>query len=52
MAGSVKVSLTTSAFLNNFARANFFFHLSVVYVIARSRGISITKGDYDGFPFE
>jgi hypothetical protein len=49
MAGPVEITLSADEFLNSFALPNFFFHLSMVYAIARARGIPATKGDYDGF---
>ena len=48
-AGPTPVSLPASEFLSRFAYPNFFFHLSMVYAIARSRGVPLTKGDFDGF---
>jgi len=49
MAGPVEVTLPCLDFLHRFALPNFFFHLSMVYAIARSAGIGATKGDFDGF---
>jgi hypothetical protein len=48
-AGPVQVSLPACEFLQHFALPNFFFHISMVYAIARSKGIAATKGDFDGF---
>jgi len=48
MAGPVEVNLPTLDFINSFAFPNFFFHLSMVYAIARANGIPATKGDFDG----
>lgn len=31
-----------------FALPNFFFHLSMVYAIAKTQGYALSKGDYDG----
>jgi uncharacterized protein len=49
MAGPVKVILPKQDFLHRFAFPNFFFHVSMVYAIAKLNGIPATKGDYDGF---
>lgn len=49
MAGPAKVTLTTLEFLHNFAMPNFFFHISMVYAISKANGISVTKGDFDGY---
>lgn len=49
MAGPAKVTLPTLEFLHAFAMPNFFFHISMVYAITKANGISVTKGDYDGF---
>lgn len=48
MAGPVKVTFSPWDFLTNFALPNFFFHVSMVYAIAKSNGVPATKGDYDG----
>jgi len=48
MAGPVEVKLPAFDFINNFAFPNFFFHLSMVYAIARASGMPATKGDFDG----
>lgn len=48
MAGPAPVTMTASDFLVRFAYPNFYFHLSMVYAIARSRGVPLTKGDFDG----
>lgn len=49
MAGPVKVCLSAGEFLHCFALPNFFFHMSMVYAIARLHGIPVSKGDFDGF---
>lgn len=49
MAGSIKVTLSTSDFLYRFAFPNFFFHISMVYAIARKSGVPASKGDFDGY---
>lgn len=48
MAGPAKVSLPAHQFLLTFALPNFFFHLGMVYSIARTNGVALTKGDFDG----
>lgn len=48
MAGPVAVNLPALDFINSFAFPNFFFHLSMVYAIARASGMPATKGDFDG----
>ncbi|KXI27788.1 DUF1993 family protein [Paraglaciecola hydrolytica] len=48
MAGPVKVTMPADEFLQRFALPNFFFHISMVYAIARMRGIPVSKGDFDG----
>ena len=48
-AGFSTVSLAPGEFLMLYTLPNFFFHLSMVYAIARQQGIAISKGDFDGF---
>ena len=48
MAGPAKVSLPAHQFLLTFSLPNFFFHLGMVYSIARANGVALTKGDFDG----
>lgn len=48
MAGPVAVKLPASEFIHRFAMPNFYFHLSMVYAIARANGVPATKGDFDG----
>lgn len=48
MAGPAPVSMNAAEFLARFAFPNFYFHLSMVYAIARSNGVPLTKGDFDG----
>ncbi len=47
-AGPVPVVLKAEEFLVRFSYPNFYFHLSMVYAIARAKGIPLTKGDFDG----
>lgn len=48
MAGPAKVSLPAHQFILCFTLPNFFFHLGMVYSIARANGVILTKGDFDG----
>ncbi len=48
MAGPAPISMKAEDFLMRFAYPNFYFHLGMVYAIARSRGVPLTKGDFDG----
>ncbi len=47
-AGLKEVFMKATDYLSSFALPNFFFHLSMAYAIAKSCGISVTKGDFDG----
>ena len=47
-AGLKKIELPASRYVSEFALPNFFFHLSMVYATAKSNGVSVTKGDFDG----
>ncbi len=48
MAGPAPISMQAADFLLRFAYPNFYFHLGMVYAIARARGVPLTKGDFDG----
>jgi uncharacterized protein len=48
-AGFADLSLPPEAFLFEYTLPNFFFHLSMVYAVARSRGVALSKGDFDGY---
>jgi uncharacterized protein len=48
-AGFNQLNLPADQYYYLYALPNFFFHLSMVYAIARSAGIAISKGDFDGF---
>ena len=48
MAGPAPVSMSAGDYLVRFAYPNFYFHLSMIYAIARSRGVKLSKGDFDG----
>ena len=47
-AGFKMVRMAAPEYLGHFSLPNFFFHLSMVYAIAKSQGLSVTKGDFDG----
>ncbi|OZG74695.1 hypothetical protein BTA51_06855 [Hahella sp. CCB-MM4] len=48
-AGFADHEMTGEDYLQLYALPNFFFHLSMVYAIARKQGITLSKGDFDGF---
>jgi hypothetical protein len=48
-AGFAELALPADEYLNLYILPNFYFHLSMVYAIARSRGVAIGKGDFDGY---
>jgi hypothetical protein len=48
-AGFTEVALPRDKFLQHYILPNFYFHFSMVYAIARSRGIPLSKRDYDGY---
>jgi hypothetical protein len=48
-AGLIDIRLPCAEYLNTFALPNFFFHLSMVYAIARMQAIPLSKGDFDGY---
>ena len=45
------LELPVCEYLFQFAIPNFFFHLSMVYAIARQHGIPLSKGDFDGYHY-
>ncbi|MGQ8365556.1 DUF1993 family protein [Glaciecola sp. 1036] len=47
-AGPIPVELKADDFLLEFAYPNFYFHISIVYAIARANNVPLTKGDFDG----
>lgn len=47
-AGLTDISLPRSVYLSSFVLPNFFFHMSMVYAIAKCHGVAVTKGDFDG----
>lgn len=48
-AGFSELDLTTDEYLGCYALPNFFFHLCMVYSIARHAGVPLSKGDFDGY---
>ena len=48
-AGKVDVSLNPSAYLYEYIIPNLYFHMTLVYAIARAKGVSLSKGDFDGY---
>ena len=48
-AGFKALDLPTDEYLNFYALPNFFFHLCMVYSIARQAGVPLSKGDFDGY---
>jgi hypothetical protein len=48
-AGFSEVSLPADEFISLYIIPNFFFHLAMVYAIARHQGVSLGKQDFDGF---
>ena len=47
-AGFAELEMKGEEFLQMYALPNFFFHITMVYAIARQRGITLGKGDFDG----
>lgn len=47
-AGHECVDLTQSQFIYQYIIPNFMFHMSMVYAIARSADVALSKGDFDG----
>ena len=47
-AGFKDISMSGTEYISSFVLPNFFFHISMVYAIAKSNGIPVTKGDFDG----
>lgn len=48
-AGFADLDLTETQFIHHYGLPNFFFHLSMVYAIARQQGVALSKADFDGF---
>lgn len=49
LAGDARLALCGAEFLTQYALPNFFFHLTTVYLILRSRGLAVGKAQFDGF---
>ncbi|HEX7026272.1 MAG TPA: DUF1993 domain-containing protein [Gammaproteobacteria bacterium] len=49
VAGFAKHIMPGEEYYQLYALPNFMFHLSVVYAIARSKGVPLSKGDFDGY---
>jgi len=47
-AGLNEISMPGPEYVSSFVLPNFFFHISMVYAIAKSNGVPVTKGDFDG----
>lgn len=47
-AGFNQLELCQSDFINIYIFPNFLFHISMVYAIARAKGVALSKGDFDG----
>ena len=48
-AGFNQLDLPVDEYVNLYALPNFFFHLCMVYSIARQAGVPLSKGDFDGY---
>lgn len=48
-AGFADIALPADQYLNLYILPNFYFHFSMAYAIARSAGVAIGKGDFDGY---
>lgn len=48
-AGFNQIDLAADEYRDFYALPNFFFHLSMVYSIARMAGVPLSKGDFDGY---
>lgn len=48
-AGFADLSLPAAEFLYSYALPNFYFHWSMAFAIARSRGFAVGKMDFDGY---
>jgi len=48
-AGFADIALPAGEYLNLYILPNFYFHFSMAYAIARSRGARIGKQDFDGY---
>lgn len=48
-AGLIDVTLCESEFIERFILPNLLFHMGMVYAIGKTQGVSLSKGDFDGF---
>ncbi|MBU1295181.1 MAG: DUF1993 domain-containing protein [Gammaproteobacteria bacterium] len=48
-AGFTELNLPQPEFLHHYIMPNFFFHISMVYAIAKSVGVDLGKADFDGY---
>lgn len=48
-AGFTEVKLPQGQFLHQYILPNLLFHISMVYATARSHGVALSKGDFDGY---
>lgn len=47
-AGFSEIKLCQSNFIYQYIVPNYFFHMGMVYAIAKSNGVTVSKGDFDG----
>jgi hypothetical protein len=47
-AGCSEIQLCQSDFIHQYIVPNYFFHMGMVYAIAKSKGVAVSKGDFDG----
>ncbi|GLS27899.1 DUF1993 family protein [Marinibactrum halimedae] len=47
-AGNREIKLPEPEFIHLYILPNFYFHISMVYAIARANGVELGKGDFDG----
>ncbi|MCG7587734.1 DUF1993 family protein [Photobacterium sp. OFAV2-7] len=40
--------MSQSEFIHQYILPNFYFHISMVYAIAKSKGVVLSKADFDG----
>jgi len=47
-AGFAELNLSQPEFIHQYILPNFYFHISMVYAIAKSKGVELSKADFDG----
>ncbi|SHE50038.1 hypothetical protein SAMN02745753_00422 [Marinomonas polaris DSM 16579] len=47
-AGFSEIEVCQSDFIHRYIVPNYFFHMGIVYAIAKSNGVAVSKGDFDG----